>query len=137
MSSKMGKVLLILLAVNLAATLGLGVFFYFSSEDIKHRQVVLERRVKDIEPCEDNTEENLAILSAVLGSELESKVDEVTAEISGQIADIESGLSKYDEDIAQITAGLEELNDNMEDISRVVTSVQEILDSIKNFFKIG
>ncbi len=137
MSSKMGKILLILLAVNLAATLGLGVFFYFSSEDIKHQQIVLERRIKDIEPCEDNTEENLALLSAVIGSELEAKVDEVTEQISQQIADIEGSFAKYDEGIAEITEGLEELNENMEDISRVIVSVQEILDSIKDFFKIG
>ena len=137
MSSKMGKVLIILLAVNIAATLGLGAFFYLSSEEIKHQQVVLERRIKDIEPCEDNTDENLALISAVIGSELETKVDEVTEQISQQIEGIEGNLAKYDEGIAEITAGLEELNNNMQDISRVITSVQEILDSIKDFLKIG
>ena len=136
MSSKMGKVLIVLLSVNLAALLALGTFLYFSSESIKQQQRVLERRVEDIEPCENSSEESIAVISAIMSGELESKVDEVTVQISEQIAYIEDSLGKYDKDIASISASLEELNDNMENVNSVILSLQEILDSIKNFLNI-
>ncbi len=137
MSSKMGKVLIVLLSVNLAALLALGTFLYFSAESIRQQQRVLERRIEDIEPCENNSEESIAVISALLSGELESKVDEVTAQISEQIAYIEDSLGKYDKDIASISASLEELNDNMENVNSVILSVQEILGSIKNFLNIN
>lgn len=136
MSSKMGKVLIVLLSVNLAALLALGTFLYFSSESIKQQQRVLEHRIEDIEPCENSSEESIAVISAILSGELESKVDEVTAQISEQIAYIEDSLGKYDKDIASISASLEELNDNMENVNSVILSLREILDSIKNFLNI-
>ncbi len=142
----LSKVMIIFLAVVLAATGALAAVVCISNQRLERELASIRREIKDIETDSgDDSAAHLAILSQTLAGELEGTIEQVTADISGQIATqieaemsgVEESLAKYDGDIASIVTSLEELNTNMVAVNEVIVSVQEILDSIKNFLKIA
>ncbi len=142
----LSKIIIIFLAVVLAAMGALAAFVYVSNQRLEKELRSIRREIDDIDTAAgDDTAAQLALLSGALMEELEGTIEGVTADISAQISEqmaeqiggVEEALSKYDDDIASISSSLEELNENMVAVSKVIVSLQEILDSIKDFLKIS
>jgi len=154
MKDNINKILLIILAINLAITCTLAVLLVTSTSRLHAEQEKLAEAIEEIEVSEGDSEDaadSLAVMGGLFMRELEGKVDEITqdlkdeiaeqvdeinAEIQSEIASVEQSITKYDEDIQTIASSLEELNESMKEVNEVVVSVQEILDSIKKFLKI-
>lgn len=135
-NNNINKILLIFLAINLVLTCVLTVALITTTGKLQQQQDKISQQIDAIEPYEDSGD-SLAVMGGIFMSELEGKVDEITADIKSEIAGVEDSFSKYDEDIKSISESLVELNEKMENVNKVMLSLQEILDSINNFFKIG
>ena len=131
------RVVIIMLAVVLAVTGALAAYLYISNQRVEKELRSIQRQLDEIEEnMGEQSPIDFTALSQMFMGELEGKVDEITQEIKEEIAAVENSFMQYDDDIESITSSLEELAVSMESANEVITDLQEILDSIKNFLRI-